>query len=331
MPEFSLGRVNGRFYAVWYEDGRRQRRSLGTDDKAIARAALGEFARQYAFQQQAGRELTVSAIYDSYLADRQAEGKAALPRMRDAWKRLKLTFGDLMPVHVHKDLCRSYTEKRRADGVGDGTIHVELGYLRAALHFATKQGWITSTPDVPLPAKPAPKDHHLTKEEARRLIDAAVSPHVRLFIVLALTTAGRAGAILDLTWMRVDLERRVIRLADPLRSRTRKGRATVPINDLALEALQEARQGALTEWVIEYGGDRVRSIKKGMAASARRAGVICSPHVLRHTAAVHLAQDGHSMDEIAQFLGHNNPQTTFRIYARFSPNHLQRLAASLEF
>lgn len=331
MPEFSLGRVNGRFYAVWYEDGRRQRRSLGTDDKAIARAALGEFQRQYAFQRQAGRQLTVSAIYDAYLIDREAAGKAALPRMKDAWKRLKGTFGDLLPVHVNKDLCRSYAARRRADGAGDGTIHVELGYLRAALKFALGEGWLTVAPEVPLPAKPAPRDHYLTKDEARRLIDAAVSPHVRLFIILALTTAGRAGAILDLTWMRVDLEKRVIRLADPARSRTRKGRATVPINDLALQALQEARQGALTEWVIEYGSDRVRSIKKGVAASARRAGVRCSPHVLRHTAAVHLAQDGHSMDEIAQYLGHNSPKTTFAVYARYSPNHLQKLAASLEF
>ena len=273
----------------------------------------------------------MSAIYDSDLADRESEGKAAVPRMKDAWKRLKPTFGDLMPVHVTKELCRSYTDKRRADGVGDGTIHVELGYLRAALKFAAGQTWITAVPDVPLPAKPAPKDHFLSKEEARKLIDAAISPHVRLFIILALTTAGRAGAILDLTWMRVDLERRVIRLADPQRSKTRKGRATVPINDLAFEALKAAKEGALAEWVIEYGGERVKSIKKGVAASARRAGVICSPHVLRHTAAVHLAQDGHSMDEIAQYLGHNNPKTTFRVYARYSPGHLQKLAASLEF
>ena len=77
--------------------------------------------------------------------------------------------------------------------------------------------------------------------------------------------------------------------------------------------------------------DRVRSIKKGVAASARRAGVICSPHVLRHTAAVHMIQDGHALEEAAHILGHNNPATTFRVYARFSPNHLQRLAASLEF
>lgn len=331
MPEFRLSRVNGRFFAVWYEGGRRQRRSLGTDDKAVARAKLGEYARLYSFKLQSGQELTVGAIYQAYVQDRVLEAKPAVQRMKDAWKRLEATFDPLLPHQVSKELCRSYSDTRYAQGVGEGTVHVELGYLRAALKFAARENWITMIPPVPLPHKPAPRDHHLSKDEAGALISAAATPHVRLFIILALTTASRAGALLELTWSRVDLERRVIRLANPAIGRTRKGRATVPINDLALEALLEARKLALTEFVIEYAGDRVLSVKKGVAAAARRAGVKCSPHVLRHTAAVHLAENGHSMEEIAQYLGHNSPVTTFRVYARYSPGHLRKLGASLEY
>ena len=54
-----------------------------------------------------------------------------------------------------------------------------------------------------------------------------------------------------------------------------------------------------------------------------------SPHMLRHSAAVWLAEDGHSMHEIAQFLGHDDVKTTTKIYARFSPTHLRKLADSL--
>jgi integrase len=275
--------------------------------------------------------MTMSVIYDAYVTDRALDKKPSVPRMKDAWKRLDGTFGPLLPIHIDKELTRAYAEKRRVDGVGDGTIHVELGYLRAALKFATKKKWITGIPDVYMPAKPAPKDHHLNRDEARKLIDAAISPHVRLFIILALTSAGRAGALLDLTWMRVDLDKRIIRLADPVRSKTNKGRATVPINGLAYEALQEAQKAALSGFVIEYGGHRVKSVKKGVAASARRAGVIATPHVLRHTAAVHLAEDGHSMEEIGQYLGHTNSKVTFATYARYSPHHQRKLAASLEY
>lgn len=328
--EFRLGRVNGRFHVVWYEDGHRQRRSLGTDDAEIAKARLGEFKRQILFQRTAGEALTVAAVYDAYVSEREIDGKPAAPRMRDAWKRLKDTFGPLAPHHINKALCRSYMAERLRTGASNGTVHVELGYLRASMRFARKEGWITAEPVVVLPRKPPPREHHLTMAEAQSLIAAAIQPHVKLFIQLALTTAGRATAVLDLTWDRVDMVRKVLRLHDPQRSETAKGRATVPINDTAFEALQEARRGALTAFVIEWGGKRVRSVKKGVGAASRRAGVVCSPHVLRHTAAVWMAEAGRSMSEIAQYMGHRDSRTTERIYARFSPDHLRGAAKALE-
>lgn len=273
----------------------------------------------------------MGVIYEAYRQDRQADGKVAVPRILDAWKRLKPTFESLTADQITRDLCRSYTKSRRATGAGDGTIHLELGYLRAAMRFGRREGWLTVEPYIPLPKKPSPKLHHLTRREARTLIAKATLPHIRLFIVLALTTAGRASAILDLTWDRVDLIKRKIFLANPARYRTAKGRATVPINDLAFEALTDAMGGALTDHVIEWGGRSVASVKKGIAATAKTAGVKCTPHVLRHTAAVHLAENGHSMDEIAQYLGHNSPVTTYRVYARYSPDHLRKLGSSLEY
>jgi hypothetical protein len=55
--------------------------------------------------------------------------------------------------------------------------------------------------------------------------------------------------------------------------------------------------------VIEWGGTSVATVKKGIAAAARRAGVKRSAHVLRHTAAVWMAEDGVPMPVIAQYLG----------------------------
>jgi site-specific recombinase XerD len=51
--------------------------------------------------------------------------------------------------------------------------------------------------------------------------------------------------------------------------------------------------------------------------------------MLRHSAAVWLAEDGHDMHEISQYLGHDDVKTTTRVYARFSPTHLRKLADSL--
>ena len=268
-------------------------------------------------------------IFSRYIEDREAEGKPAT-RTRDAWKRLGPHYTDIRHVDITKAMTRDYIAKRGRDGVAPGTIHTELVYLRAALAFAVKERWITQAAYIPVPQKPSPKEHYLTKLEAQRLLDEAAMPHVKLFIRLALTTAGRMSAILELTWDRVDLDTRRIDLRDPDLPATRKGRARVPINDWLLPALQEAKRVALSPYVIEWGGTRVMSIKKGISAAARRARIKCSAHVLRHTAAVWMAEDGVSMPVIAQDLGHSDSRTTERVYARFSPDYLQGAAKALQ-
>lgn len=272
----------------------------------------------------------MGSIYQAYVAERGREGKVTT-RMQDAWKRLAPYFGELLPSFITKDTCRNYEKARKRDGVSNGTIHLELGYVRSALLHAEGENWITKAPTIRLPTKPPPREHHLTKEEAARFLEAARMPHIRLFIIVALSTAGRAQSILDLTWDRVYFDRRRIDLRDPTRHATPKGRAMVPMNDMAFNALAEAKKAALTPFVIEWSGQQVRSVKKGIAAAAERSGLEVSPHVLRHTAAVWMAEAGVPMPEIAQYLGHTDMKTTYRVYARFSPDYLQKAAKALEF
>lgn len=319
----------GKLAVAFTHDGHRLRRSLGTTDKAEAKARLIEFNRVRSIQS-AGGPITVAAIYQAYIMDRNGEGKSTT-RIQDAWKRLAPTFGDLLPSFITKDLCRGYMTNRRNDGVSDGTIHLELGYLRSAMSLAEKEQWITRGPFIPLPQKPPPRDHYIRKSEAPRFLDESKAPHAKLFIVLALCTAARSQAILDLTWDRVDLEARRIDLRDPGRARTPKGRSLVPMNETAYAALAEAKKAALSRYVIEWAGERVGSVKKAIAEAARRAGLKVSPHVLRHSAAVWMAEDGVPMSEISQYLGHNDTKTTERIYARYSSDYLQKAASSLNF
>jgi integrase len=146
-----------------------------------------------------------------------------------------------------------------------------------------------------------------------------------------LSTACRVGALLELTWDRVDFERGQINFRNDSNI-TRKGRATVPMNDGARSALQEAHNGALTEYVIEWNGKPVSSIKTSFrkaVAAAKLENV--SPHVLRHTAAVHLAAAGVPMQKISQYLGHSNTAITESTYARYAPDHLREESSNLDF
>ncbi|MET0470921.1 MAG: site-specific integrase, partial [Xanthobacteraceae bacterium] len=171
-----------------------------------------------------------------------------------------------------------------------------------------------------------------TREQTRALRDAATHPHLKLFIVLAQTTGARSAALLQLTWDRVDFERGQIDLRNPFLKVPHKGRAIVPMNRDARAALLEARAGALSLYVIEWGGKPVASVKKGLRVTAARAGLgHVSPHMMRHSAAVHMAEAGVPMDEIAQYLGHTNARVTREVYARFSPDYLRNAAAALEY
>ncbi|WP_296765023.1 site-specific integrase [Sediminimonas sp.] len=150
-------------------------------------------------------------------------------------------------------------------------------------------------------------------------------------VILLLATGARVGAVLDLTWDRVDFDRGVIdlRLTDGL---TRKGRAVVPMNRMARAALESAYPARLTDHVVEWGGKRVRSIRKGYSAALERArmqGV--SIHQIRHSVAVRMLAAGQSIEAVAQYLGHSNTAITYRTYARFLPEHLSDAAEILNF
>lgn len=185
-------------------------------------------------------------------------------------------------------------------------------------------------PVIVMPPKSRPRSRHLTRAQFDDLLDHCTMPHVRLFAVLAVTTGGRMGAILDLTWDRIDFERGLIMLDDPERNRTAKGRATVPMNRSARAALQSAKAGALSRFVIEWAGQRVASVKKGIGAAGVKAGFVVSPHDFRHSAAVWMAEAGVPMKAIADFLGHEDSRLTERVYARFSPEFLRDPASHLE-
>ena len=135
-------------------------------------------------------------------------------------------------------------------------------------------------------------------------------------------------AILQLTWDRIDFERGVIRLGDG--RQTRKGRATVPMTDTVRVELLQAAEARSCDYVIQYGGKPILRIVKGFRTVARSVGMPwCSPHVLRHTAAVRMAKAGVSIDEIAQYLGDTDSRITARVYARYSPCHLSKAALAL--
>jgi len=248
-----------------------------------------------------------------------------------SWQALEKYFGGRLASTLTVADSREYLKRRRTDGRSDGTILTELNHLRIVLNWAVKHDYLEKAPYIEMPRKPEPRDRYLTKEEVYKLLDCATMPHIKLSMHLMLGTAARISALLELTWDRVDFERMQIQLRNPDDKTFRKGRAIIPINNTLIAALQEAKGAALTNYVIEWAGAPVKSLKKGIATTARNAGISdVSPHVFRHTAAVWMAEAGIHMSKIAQYLGHSSTSVTEKVYARFSPSHLRGAASVLE-
>ena len=269
-------------------------------------------------------------MIEAYIADRE-QVVVAPQALKDRAKPILRTFRDKLPRHIRKEHCRSYVAARRNSGISDATIRTELGFLSTALNYAKREGWIDDKPYIEMPPAPPPRERWLTEGEAKRLLRAAHPFHLRLFIMIALNTGSRSGAVLDLTWDRVDLETRRIDFNVPGRPRTKKRRTTAPINGTLHVELKTALERATCEFVIEWGGRQVSSIKKSFREAAGRAKLEdVTPHTLRHTAATWMVQKGIPMWEIAGLLGHSDPGTTARVYAKHSPEYLEDAVAAID-
>lgn len=329
MREYRAVWYRGRWAVEWREGAKRYRKSLGVTERNDLPRSIDALRAQHDALDKP-EVATVAYAWDGFR--RALEGRPAAITMGYEWKAVGPHFG-LMPADsVREEDCDAYIAARRKLGRSDGTIWTELGHLRSALNWAARKNLIVKAPAIKRPQRPPPRDKRLTKAQAKQFLDACEKPHVKLFVRLALATAARMGALLDLTWDRVDFEQGVIGLHDPAKGRSNKGRAIVPMNAGIKAALREAYAGSTSKYVIEWGGAQVRNIKKGISATGKRAGLEwVTAHVFRHTAAVWLAESGVGMAEIAQYLGHSNSRVTESVYARFSPTYLRKAAQALEF
>lgn len=263
---------------------------------------------------------------NAYISDREADGIASTTRQRDAWKAMKSFWDKVEPPLIDKEMAQSYAKQR---GMAAATIRYELGMLSVALRWAVQRELINRAPQIWRPDPPDRKVRHLSRSEFEKWFAQVKAAHARLYVELGLATMARPTAILELTWPRVDFERGTVDLNPSGRRQTRKRRPVVPLNDDALEALKQAYSGRQSQYVIERGAERVKSIKKAFQAASERSGIHATPYTLRHTGAVWAAEAGVSMDELAQYMGHDDAATTSKHYARFSPGHLRRVADSV--
>lgn len=344
---------SGVFYAKWTDGRRSKRKSMGTRDPAVAQARFAQWLLMggaAGVPENPAQVYTVADLWDAYERGHVLRKTDPSATHNQSWKHLRQHFGEMLLTDV-SDAVPAYVAKREKGLIGrkskSPTIRRELVLLRACFNWcadAKERRALISVADVPgfaLPADSIPRDRWLKEDEIARLMAAAEAKRggprlsrVERFLWLALETAGRKQALLDLTWDRVDFDTNVIHLALPGRKQTKKRRASVPISRTLLPVLKRAHGERISDVVLDHGGEIWAAIQVVAAAAgfgppqpkrengAKPVSTGISPHVMRHTAATHMARRGVSLWKVAKILG-DNIATVEKTYAKHAPEDLQ--------
>ncbi|MGE3622311.1 MAG: tyrosine-type recombinase/integrase [Bdellovibrionales bacterium] len=321
---------NGTYYVVWNERIEIAPGKFHTQTKRISTGTkLGRPAEEFRAQFIAGLknpapkdEPTIGYILDRYRNERAIYTRS-LKTIDYVIKQLKPYFDHLLPSHLSNSLFNDFAKQQ---SVGPGTILRRLGVLKAAIHYAEGERWIERQPQFIMPVKsPPPRDLWLTREQIVLLIEKAKSDHIKLFIKIAVSTAARSGAILDLKWSQIDFNKRLIDFGP---GHGNKRRAIVPMNDDVYEALITAKELAQTEYVIEYHSKPCKEVKVAFRRLCKGCNIKASAHTLRHTAATWMVMAGVPLAEVARVLG-DSEKTVERVYGKHAPDYLRRAVSAL--
>lgn len=339
MSVIEIGKLKGKYVVYWYEDpnnpkSRRRFRLQASNRKD----AWAEGERVYESQMVLkGDQLTLHDVwgrYRRYLEDRKT-GKD----LDNAWKHVGPQLGAFHPLQIDDDKIKEYLAYRRTAFIkrngrppANDTLYNEVNLIQSALNHAYKKNLIEKPVHLKKPPRSKSRDRWLKRSEISRLMAECVrTPHLHVATALMLGTAGRVTAILEARWDHVDFQNRTIDLRTSDNPHSKK-RAFIPLNEGLHELLLDWKEHCDSPYVVEYKGGGVKNINRAFSRAANRAGLDgVHPHVLRHTAAVHMVASGCDMARVSQYMGHSSVSVTERIYARFAPDHLRDEAAAIDF
>lgn len=334
----------GVYYVMWYDDASRatKRQSLRTSDATEAQARYAAFLAEGGDRiQNASGKITVKGALDDYARERLPH-VAAPRRAKSAIAHLTRYFTATPLAEIDIPASRGYAVWRKATargtgpgrhGASDSTIRRELVVLQAAANHALKWRRLSARdqlPSIELPLETPRTEVWLTKPELERAIAAAPEP-LKSFILITYYTGARRASVEGLTRGQVDLRGGRINLTSPhetmAQRHSNKHRPIVPIHPRirpVVEQLLIAHEDS--EYLFGKRLDMYRRFHEHMTSIGLPNKA--HPHVLRHSRATHLLQDGIAIYDVARLLG-DTVATVEKVYGHHSADHLASTVGSV--
>lgn len=350
LGKFYLGKkANSPNWRInWVEDGEVTGFSTGTRDLEEAKAALAKhFIREVELKDERPDEVPLATLLDRYYEKRASKlaskdsAKSAVDKWKEFWG--PATVADLTLDRQEKFIAwlEAYVPKRGATKgkakLSRATISRQISTGVSAIRYALARHEIGSAPQIISYKHNVRRKRVLSIEEMKRLLNATKDlEHVRRWLLLAIGTAARPNAILELasTPPMLDLENGLIDLLPPEMEGEQedKRRPIIPIAPTLLPLVKAwAAEG---ERLVMYRGKRVKKIRMGFNRVKARAGITdpkVVPVTVRHTMITWLIKRKVDGDQREIFIGHKLPGSeTTAGYVHLEPDYCNEAVVAVE-
>ena len=240
---------------------------------------------------------------------------------------------------VDSDIIRDWMESLMDKGDMASTVNNRLSAVRSFFRFALSRGLVASDPahSVRGPKKKKPLPQFVREDDMDRLMDlpemwsdSYKDVRARTIILLFYTTGIRLAELIGLNDQDVDFVNRQLKVTGK-----RNKQRIVPFGEELEQALrvymsqrdeQPMKQDAAL--FLSDKGCRVTRAQVGQMVKAGLSRVTTmkkrSPHVLRHTFATAMLNNGAGLESVRKLLGHESVATT-EIYTHTTFEQLKRV------
>lgn len=254
------------------------------------------------------------------------------PRTRDVylgWMRRLVRFSHTPADELSNEQALEYVADLTRRGRSGSTINQALGAIKFFYREVVPREWALSTPYQRFPQR---LPVILSREEVRRLLEAAGGLRERAAMEIAYGAGLRLNELLHLRVGDIDSERMVIHV------RLGKGKKDrdVMLSASLLETLRAYWRQARPRGYLFPGQKADRPLNAtvlqrsfSIAKQTARIEKEVSFHSLRHSFATHLMESGVSVRTIQALLGHRSLGTTER-YTHVAGNYLKQTKSPLD-
>lgn len=256
-------------------------------------------------------------------------------------KTLGLKNSDAL-VNVSREQITGYMTQLKEKGLAAATIARKLAAIKAFYRFMTAEGYMDANPAEVVEAgtKGIKLPRVLSEDEVVRLLNqpditTAEGFRDRTMLEVLYATGMRVSELINLTLERVDLNMKYI-IAFGKGSKER----IVPLGSVAAEFLQQylekvrpklTHAGRNTNIVfLAFGGHELTRQRfwQIIRAYGRKSNInkALTPHILRHSFATHLLDNGADLRSVQELLGHSDISTT-QIYTHLTNKRLRDIYA----